>query len=201
MSVSLAWKPKHFGGLNTNQLQLLYESILLGSALAEARHLPVYIPESQTQGDYSQEMPDFEAFRFYVNKVAQTCDNERGGDSITALAILKGSTGPNYVFGSNAKGSNELKATEDFVKTLLHLVGDNPDELKSSPLARRVLWFILSFNISRIEEYLDYLNRSIEQCREYCKRHNNDKGRFHWSDFHIEQRANACARCGGYEAP
>ncbi|KAF4953250.1 hypothetical protein FGADI_6116 [Fusarium gaditjirri] len=175
MSISLAWQLDKFGGLTSHQLELLYEPILLEVALKEVGKFPTYPHESQSTGEYKAEMLDLKAFQFYVNKLAQVCDNERGGDTISALAILQGSVGPNYVFGSNSKDTRGLKITEDFVQALLDLVGKNPEGLQTSALGKRVLWFILSFNISRLKEYLKLLNEAVQECLESCKRRNEEE--------------------------
>ena len=122
-------------------------------------------------------MADFKAFRFYVNKLAQACDNERGGDTVSAIAILQGSAGPNYVIGSNFRDPGDLQRTEDFMRRLLDLVGKNPDSLQPKPLRSRVLWYILGFNIPRLEEYLQNLKAAVQECRESCERKEEDESR------------------------
>ncbi|KAH7159207.1 hypothetical protein DER46DRAFT_686573 [Fusarium sp. MPI-SDFR-AT-0072] len=149
-------------GLTSHQLELLYEPMLLEVAF-------------QSTGKYEAEMLDLKAFQFYVNKLAQVCDNERGGDTISAVAILRGSIGPNYVFGSNSKDIRGLTTTQDFVQALLDLVGKNPEGLQAAALGKRVFWFILSFNIPRLKEYLKLLNEAVQECLESCKRKNEDE--------------------------
>ncbi|KAF4962941.1 hypothetical protein FSARC_9014 [Fusarium sarcochroum] len=175
MSTPSAWKPEHFGGLTPQQRQLLYEPIILECALQKTGNLPVYKPEGQPPSDYDEAMPDFQAFQFFVNKVAQVCDNERGGDTVTALAILQGSLGPHYVFGSNLKDENASNATRDFVQSLLDLVGKNPEDLNTTPLKSRALWLILSFNVSRLVEYLEFLKASADECLQSCRRREEDE--------------------------
>lgn len=179
MSVSLAWQSESFGGLTPDQLEVLYEPIILESVLQEAGPTPTYAHESQSTGTYEAEMPDLKAFQFYVNKVAQVCDNERGGNTISALAILRGSVGPNYVFGFNFKDTGGLETTRNFVQALLDLVGKNPDNLQTAALGKRVLWFILSFNLPRLKEYLQLLSQAVQECLESCKRFEEDESKCH----------------------
>ncbi|KAG8354244.1 hypothetical protein FVEN_g7674 [Fusarium venenatum] len=175
MSVSLAWQSDNFDGLTPHQLGVLYEPIVLELALQKAGTFPTYPHEKQSTVKYEAEMPDFEAFQFYVNKLAQVCDNERGGDTISALAILQGSVGPNYVFGFNSKDTRGLKTTQNFVQALLDLVGKNPDDFQTAALGKRVLWFILSFNIPRLKEYLQCLSEAVQECLKSCKRLEEDE--------------------------
>ncbi|KAM0290511.1 hypothetical protein ACHAO9_004868 [Fusarium lateritium] len=175
MSVSSAWKSGSFGGLTPPQLELLYEPIILEAALQKAGSLPTYTQESQLSQGYEADMPDLKAFKFFVNKLAQVCDNERGGDTISALAVLQGSSGPHYIFGSNGKDATGLETTKNFVQALLDLVGKNPEGLKTTALGKRTLWFILSFNIARVREYLRYLGMAVQECLESCRRKEEDE--------------------------
>ncbi|SCV61370.1 uncharacterized protein FFFS_15939 [Fusarium fujikuroi] len=175
MSVSLAWQPDNFCGLTPHQLEVLYEPIILECALRDVGPPPTYSHESQSTEKYEAEMPDLKAFQFYVNKLAQVCDNERGGNIISALAILQGSLGPHYVFGSNRKDARGLKTTKSFVKVLLDLVGKNPENLQNGALVKRVLWLILAFNLPRLAEYLTHLSAAVQECLESCKRKKEDE--------------------------
>ncbi|KAG4257555.1 hypothetical protein FPRO03_13861 [Fusarium proliferatum] len=175
MSVSLAWQPDNFCGLTPHQLEVLYEPIILECALREVGPPPTYSHESQSTEKYEAEMPDLKAFQFYVNKLAQVCDNERGGNTISALAILQGSLGPHYVFGSNRKDARGLKTTKSFVQVLLDLVGKNPENLQNGALVKRVLWLILAFNLPRLAEYLTHLSAAVQECLESCKRKKEDE--------------------------
>ncbi|KAI1025261.1 hypothetical protein LB504_009987 [Fusarium proliferatum] len=175
MSVSLAWQPDNFCGLTPHQLEVLYEPIILECALREVGPPPTYSHESQSTEKYEAEMPDLKAFQFYVNKLAQVCDNERGGNTISALAILQGSLGPHYVFGSNCKDARGLKTTKSFVQALLDLAGKNPENLNNGALVKRVLWLILAFNLPRLAEYLKHLSEAVQECLESCKRKKEDE--------------------------
>jgi hypothetical protein len=178
-SVSQVLQDDGFGGLTPRQVATLYEPIILESALQTATAFPAYPHESESQaaGVYEAEMPDLKAFRFYVNKLAQVCDNERRGGTISAVALLRGSIGPNYVIGSNLKDERALERTKGFVQSLLDLVGKNPENMRSRALENRVLWFILYFNMPRLREYLQNLSRAVQECRESCERREEGEGK------------------------
>ncbi|KAJ9156396.1 hypothetical protein NKR23_g1159 [Pleurostoma richardsiae] len=111
-----------------------------------------------------------QAFRSFVNKLAQVCDNRQGGSTVTALVVLQGHGGPEFIIGSNQREEFDLADTQDFVQRLLELVAKNPLQLKRKPLLKRVLWSILLFNIPRVEAYLDYLLRYLGECIADCAR-------------------------------
>lgn len=111
-----------------------------------------------------------------VNKLAQVCDNERGGDSVTAMTILEGTNGPEFVFAANRKDEEETRATARFVTNLLQLAGQNPQNLSSDALEKRVLRMILAFNMPRITEYKDKLDKALGLCLEDHERRQSEDG-------------------------
>ncbi|KAF4999909.1 hypothetical protein FGRMN_2147 [Fusarium graminum] len=177
MSSSFAWKSGEFGGLTPQQLELLYEPIVLEHTLQKAGKLPAYAQEDESPETYETEFEDLRAFKFYVNKLAQVCDNERGGDTISALAVLQGTSGPHYVFGSNWKDKRALETTESFMRALLTLVGKKSDDVKTMTLGKQALRFILLFNIPRLREYLNSLTNAVKECLENCRKKEEDEGK------------------------
>ncbi|KAK2685279.1 hypothetical protein QWA68_016179 [Fusarium oxysporum] len=123
-------------------------------------------PESHATVDFDNLQSDSEAFRVLVNKLAQVCDNERRGNSVTAMMILEGTNGPEFVFAASRKDEEETRATTRFVTNLLQLAGQNPQNLSSDAVEKRVLWMILAFNMPRITEYKDKLDKVLGLCLE-----------------------------------
>jgi len=150
--------------------RLFYEAVALESALVSACR--------ERRGGFDVVPPmendtllsNAQAFRSFVNKLAQVCDNRQGGSTVTALVVLQGHGGPEFIIGSNQREEFDLADTQDFVQRLLELVAKNPLQLKRKPLLKRVLWSILLFNIPRVEAYLDYLLRYLGECIADCVR-------------------------------
>ncbi|KAI8250141.1 hypothetical protein K4K58_010131 [Colletotrichum sp. SAR11_239] len=111
-----------------------------------------------------------QAFHCFVDKLAQVCDNKRGGEMVTALAVLNGSDHTKFVFASNERNDDELAETRDFIHSLLTLVGKNPASLKPKPLTKQVLWKILHFNMLRLNDYLNNLVKYLNECIADCDR-------------------------------
>ncbi|KZL80874.1 hypothetical protein CI238_01917 [Colletotrichum incanum] len=105
-------------------------------------------------------------FQVFLCKLAQICDTEKGGDTITALVALRGANGPAYRFASNNRKKTELDDTKKFLSDLLDFVGKNPDGLAEKPLKKQVLWRILEFNFPRVDWYLKRVVISIGECIE-----------------------------------
>ncbi|KAF5229900.1 hypothetical protein FANTH_14050 [Fusarium anthophilum] len=103
-------------------------------------------------------------------KIAQILDNEKGGDSATALIVVKGLLGPDYVFASNSKKAPELERAKSFLSDLLEYVGSNPDELAPKALQKQVFHRILEFNFLRFDAYLNGLDTALQSCIDYCER-------------------------------
>ncbi|WZH45763.1 hypothetical protein QYS62_006831 [Fusarium acuminatum] len=157
---------QYYAGLDPFQRRLLYEPIVLEYTMIQSCNLAREEPESHATVDFDNLQSDSEAFRVLVNKLAQVCDNERGGNSVTAMTILEGTNGPEFVFAANRKDEEETRATARFVTNLLQLAGQNPQNLSSDALEKRVLWMILAFNMPRITEYKDKLDKALGLCLE-----------------------------------
>ncbi|RBA09766.1 hypothetical protein FPRO05_05702 [Fusarium proliferatum] len=109
-------------------------------------------------------------FQKAICKIAQILDNEKGGDSATALIVAKGLRGPDYVFASNLKKAPELERAKSFLSDLLEYVGSNPDELAPKALQKQVLDRILEFNFLRFDAYLNGLGTALQSCIDNCER-------------------------------
>ncbi|KAI8221939.1 hypothetical protein K4K54_007297, partial [Colletotrichum sp. SAR 10_86] len=150
--------------------RLFYESVVLEYALQQAcrRGRQVFNEVQAVENDPLA--TDVQIFHCFVEKLAQVCDNERGGKMVTAFSVLKGPDGPEFVFGSNERNEDELMEVQEFAESLLTMVGSNPAGLATKPLAKQVLWKILHFNLPRVQEYLGKLVRYLDECIADCVR-------------------------------
>lgn len=114
------------------------------------------------------------SFQVFLNKLAQICDTQKGGDTMTALACLKGSRGPEYIFCCNSRRVSELEQTKTFLSDILEFVATNPDSLGTKPLQKQVLWRILEFNFDKLNFYLKTLASELEYCISDCQ--DSDEG-------------------------
>ncbi|EGU81684.1 hypothetical protein FOXB_07803 [Fusarium oxysporum f. sp. conglutinans Fo5176] len=90
------------------------------------------------------------------------------------MTILEGTNGPEFVFAANRKDEEETRATARFVTNLLQLAGQNLQNLSSDALEKRVLRMILAFNMSRITEYKDKLDKALGLCLEDHERRQSE---------------------------
>ncbi|KAL5585528.1 hypothetical protein FOVSG1_014917 [Fusarium oxysporum f. sp. vasinfectum] len=109
-------------------------------------------------------------YQKFICKMAQILDNEKGGDSATALIVAKGLRGPDYVFASNSRKASELERAKSFLSDLLGYVGSNPDELTPKGLQKQVFDRILEFNFLRFDAYLNGLGTALQSCIDNCER-------------------------------
>ncbi|KAL6874796.1 hypothetical protein J3F83DRAFT_728706 [Trichoderma novae-zelandiae] len=153
-----------------------YEPILLEVALKEIRphrfaatqHEPNTIRDSVDSGE--------QTFRCFVNRLAQVCDNVRGGNgaTVTSIAVLEEPEGVHYVIGSNNRTAAKLHGVEVFVKELLNIAAQSTDRQADGglPVHREALWHILKFDENRVRYYLtstvEYLKLCID---DYDRRH------------------------------
>ncbi|KAJ9422659.1 hypothetical protein QL093DRAFT_2564309 [Fusarium oxysporum] len=109
-------------------------------------------------------------YQKFICKMAQILDNEKGGDSATALIVAKGLRGPDYVFASNSRKASELERAKSFLSDLLGYVGSNPDGLTPKGLQKQVFNRILEFNFLRFDAYLNGLGTALQFCIDNCER-------------------------------
>jgi hypothetical protein len=101
--------------------------------------------------------------------MAQILDSEKGGKCATALVVLQGSRGPDYVFASNLRKEPELQRVKSFFTDLLRCVGDQPADYTPKAVQRQVFVRILEFNFPRLEVYLNGLTTALDACIRHCE--------------------------------
>lgn len=153
-----------------------YEPIVLEAALKKIRP-PVY---SDTRRDPNAMNDDVDSaeqtFKCYSNRLAQMCDNVRGGSgaTVSSIAILEEPGGPHYIIGSNGRKESELRDVKDFVEQLLKIIA-KATELSTDTavqVRREALWHIFKFNKHRIKFYVTSSVSYLHECLEdYDRRH------------------------------
>ncbi|WYZ43670.1 hypothetical protein EsH8_VII_000106 [Colletotrichum jinshuiense] len=144
--------------------RLFFEPVVLEYALQKSCRLHPDTFRESSEMEFDALSSPMQAFHCFVNKLAQVCDNQRGGKTVTSFVILDSPQGPEYVFGSNDRGIDELAEAQEFTTSLLNLVGNVPPGLGKKPLTKKILWNILWFNKSRIRMYLDKLCDFLDEC-------------------------------------
>ncbi|KAI1840914.1 hypothetical protein JX266_012850 [Neoarthrinium moseri] len=153
---------------NEDNLSLLYKLVVLEKAMTKFYDSVMKRSDSQTSPQGESILSDEHCFRFSMNKLAQACDSERGGKTVSAITALQGVDGTVFVLASNQRDADELKTTTIFLERLLGLIGENPNNLKKKALAKLVLYQILEFCIKRVDLYLKYLGISLDECIACC---------------------------------
>ncbi|KAL9568763.1 hypothetical protein ACKAV7_007077 [Fusarium commune] len=148
------------------QKQYQYLCILLQAVNETCKHMSdIRYSSGKSQSDAL--LTDYQKF---ICKMAQILDNEKGGDSATALIVAKGLRGPDYVFASNSRKATELESAKSFFSDLLGYVGSNPDGLTPKGLQKQVFDRILEFNFLRFDAYLNGLGTALQSCIDNCER-------------------------------
>jgi hypothetical protein len=152
-----------------------YGPIILLSALNGAciDSRPVKFPDLSFQTEQSPE----HAFHNFVNKLAQLCDIERGGKTITALGVLQYPDHIQYRFTSNQRESEELDCTKEFITSLLLALG-KAEGSDFQALASSILRKSLSFTRPRVEPYVKALKKEVTSCIGACGTENTHEGTY-----------------------
>ncbi|KAK3400459.1 hypothetical protein B0T20DRAFT_404444 [Sordaria brevicollis] len=105
-----------------------------------------------------------ESFRCFVNKLAQICDNELRGKTVTAFAVLQPGE-IQYWFASNQRSSDELEQTRVYIADILRTLGTTPDD-QLDGVYGTLLDKIVAFNRPVLKEHIKNLTRkdNIDHC-------------------------------------
>ncbi|KAK4173522.1 hypothetical protein QBC36DRAFT_293307 [Triangularia setosa] len=112
-------------------------------------------------------------FSCFVNKLSQVCDSQRGGNTVTAFAVLQ--TGSiEYRFTSNQRTLAEFESTTRYVKNLLGILGGAQDnvihEARQTPedcqIFSTLIREVLQFNRPRITEY--HIEHQFAKNLDFC---------------------------------
>ncbi|KAK4157294.1 hypothetical protein C8A00DRAFT_29719 [Chaetomidium leptoderma] len=110
-------------------------------------------------------------FHTLVNKLAQICDFEPKGNTVTALAVIWRDGRICYVFASNRRRTPALKNARIGLKAFLDILKSNLEaETRDSDevMERRLLGEILSRNNVRVRSYLTALAKELSTCIKKC---------------------------------
>lgn len=122
---------------------------------------------------------DEQRFQSFVCKLANVCDNVKGGTTVTSFAVLQHEARVLYVFGSNQLSFSSLQKTEEFVTKLLNLVANADDDEESIVhLKKEVLKHIFVFNRLRVQIYVRHLREHVEACLKACQGQNSETGKW-----------------------
>lgn len=136
----------------------------------------------------------------FVDKLAQICDMERGGDTVTAFGVLQLGT-VRYWFASNRRNVVELEAVREYIAGILGMLSfasgvevklaiANPHRQLYSDIIQR----IIRFNRPRIERYAEVLFTELEVCAEEADEARDSEEEY----FSAEEDASQDTRGGQY---
>ncbi|KAM5355336.1 hypothetical protein ACJ41O_001982 [Fusarium nematophilum] len=156
------------------QKRRFYEPVVLDKALNKISHEEGSLRSSDVQPTPSTEEQRFHRF---THRLAGACDNDKGGDPVTSIAVLEHEDRFVYVFGCNQVDPSALLAAQQFLYRLLERLSGF-DRLKgeaSASARNELLSRILVFNLLRTHRYLKDLKAYLPGCLEYCNRQANDR--------------------------
>lgn len=119
--------------------------------------------------------PKHEFFCF-VNKLAQICDSQPGGDTITAIAVLQpGSI--QYRFASNNRDAMSLEMVKRYLTDILNTLGQTANS-ELDNIYQDILGKVVAFNMARIEIYIGGLMKHFDFCIATCESGDTPEGTF-----------------------
>jgi hypothetical protein len=115
-------------------------------------------------------------YETFVNKLGHICESAKGGDKVTAFAILQLGV-IQYYFTSNHRDEEDYERTTDYITDILNTLGNAADEEverrtpNSTPSAvfQSLLQKILRFNQSRIKGYIFAIKKALGFCISFAR--------------------------------
>ncbi len=174
--------------------------VALGSNLSKRFYLPLILLVALGRvfrKANALRLPELETapvdlFRTFVNKLAHICDSAKGGDKVTAFAIMQLGT-VRYYFTSNWRDEEDYQRTTYYVTDVLNLLGQAQDsEVRNadgneahSLLFRRLLRLVIQFNQSRIKGYVCHMRDKLDFCIEFAQQEGSDDGELQFNFVNI----------------
>lgn len=142
-----------------------YEPIVLLLALTQAC-MHNYTHKILDQISDAVPQTSEQLFHDFVNKLAQICDNKRGGNTVSALAVLQFPDRVQYRFASNQRTKDELRLVKSFMTDILTtLKMSDPGSARTAQAANTaILKKIVAFNRPRLQMYVRALHTHSETC-------------------------------------
>ncbi|KAK8240125.1 hypothetical protein HDK90DRAFT_523243 [Phyllosticta capitalensis] len=140
-------------------LSRFYEPLILLYTLGQTRGERV----SESRDASLENLSDERLRQLFLNHLAYSCDYEKGGDTVTAVALESRPQGPRYWISAN-KGPGEK--VKHFVEGLLQVLGElarNPDDITERDLYS-VARDCISFGHHRIKDYWSLLRPQRRRC-------------------------------------
>lgn len=112
-----------------------------------------------------------EMFHTFVNKLAQICDFEPKGNTVTALAVIRHNGRICYILASNRRGTGAWKNARAGLQAVLDILKSNLETKISSSdevMERRLMHEILFWNNVRVRSYLTALSKELQACMKRC---------------------------------
>lgn len=164
------------------RLNRFYEALILLSSLMQACSRNGQQP-NKAPSDVSEPGDNYRMTQeCLMNKLAQICDNRRGGETVTSMAIIQLPDCLVYTFASNQRSPKEIKDAETFLLDLFEYLSQTSasssvfmEDATSKP-ASHVLEKILAFNHERVQCYRIGLVQGLTQCIEDCDRRGSVHG-------------------------
>lgn len=104
-------------------------------------------------------------FHDFVNKMAQICDIQTGGDTVTAAVVLQFPDRVQYRFASNQRTKTELEQVRGFVVDILRTLQSLTEE-SSKSITMSVLQQVVAFNRLRLQHYVKVVATESSRCLE-----------------------------------
>lgn len=159
--------------LNKNQQSTLrhefYPPLFLLDSLNQV--CPRGSRRTPSDGPQNEHQSPEERFQTLVNKLAQICDFEPKGNTVSALAVIIHNGRLCYVLASNRRGTGAMKNARAGLQAVLNILKDSVEKRTDDSdevMEKRLMREILTWNMVRARSYLTSLEKELQKCIAKC---------------------------------
>lgn len=149
--------------LDTRALQRFYEPIILTKALTNIyRETGLSHPPDPVTYQETEE----ERLKSFINRLANVCDNTKGGTTVSAAAVLQDEEGIVYLLASNQVSVSDMMRASELVTRILERIAgvSGLDEVTRRGVKVDVLRMVLVHHWKRVRLYMRALATNAAHC-------------------------------------
>ena len=158
-------------------LKRFYEPLVLQHVLGNTRgsHISVQPPDGQDES----ELDNCKLRRSFIDMLAYICDYQKGGSTVTAIALEETPAAVVFWVAANKNVSQKVvpfltAILKNLARHSLH--GATPDSEEFAMAVEDTFKRAVEFGAHRVKKYWRFMQESLEKCVTVLDRSNSDQG-------------------------
>ena len=162
-----------------------YETLVLQHVLGSTRgdHIPRHPPDVQDE----EELDGISLRRDFLDKLAFVCDYEKGGATVTAIALQQTPAAVIFWIAANEDVKSKVKPFLETILSSLERLHSKPAESIIKEAEDKVFRCAVEFGKSRIKAYLRCMKEPLAKCRKILEKSDRDSDQSKESIIYVDR--------------